>query len=161
MGDERATTALKSLARGKAVPGAAQERPSCGGHPSTSLVLAEGRGEEGASRGETPRPSAGRPRKVSRRSAEKPSRRFVWRPRKVSQGTTDPIPKNLTPRYQWRKRRGKNKQDEKTHARHRGRRRSVKNVGTALQNHLMESRLLLGGDARSSKSLHQKRRKDG
>ena len=144
-----------------AVPCAAKERPSCGGNPSTPGVPAGGAEEEGASWGNTPRPSAGRPRKVSRRSAEKPSRRFVWRPRKVSQGTTDPIPKNLTPRYQWRKRRGKNKQDEKTHARHRGRRRSVKNVGTALQNHLMESWLLLGGDARRSEGLHPKGREDG
>ena len=71
----------------------------------------------------------------------------MWRPRKVSQGTTDPILKILTPRYQSTKGRERmNKKDEKNNARHCGIRLSEKNTGSALQNHLMESRLLLGGD---------------
>ena len=103
---ESAGLSPKTHSLGLDVPGFAQERPSCGGHSRTSLVLARGNEKEAASSVQT-------------------TKRFAGRPRKVSQGTTDAIPKNLMPRYQRTKSgEGRFREDEKTNARHCGRKRS-------------------------------------
>ena len=160
-GKEQAQVPPESPSLGLEVPSHAQERPSCGSPESAPLVLAGGRGKEAASLGRTTRPSAGRPRKVSLRSLEKTSRRFVWRPRMVSQGTTDTIPKNLTAQVHRWKRKGKTQDNEKIHNRHRREVWEDEAMGAALQNHYMESVVLLGGPTRRSQSLHPERQEDG
>ena len=161
MGERTCTGSPKSLPLGLEAPSPAQERPSCGPPKSAPLVLAGGRGKEAASSVQTTRPSAGRPRKVRQRSAEKTSRRSVWRPRKVSKGTTDTIPKNLTAQVQRWKRKGKTCDDEKAHGRHRREEWEGTDMGATLQNHRMESVVLLGGPPRGSESLHPERWEDG
>ena len=161
MGKEPAPVFPRSPSSALEVPCPAQERSSCGSPESTSSVLAGGRGKEAVSLVQTTRSSAGRPRKVSQRSAEKPSRRSVWRPRKVSQGSTDPILKNLTAEVQRGKRKGKTQDDEKSHDRHRREKWEDEALGAALQNHGMESWLLLGGNTRNGQSFHPERWQDG
>ena len=161
MVERTCTGSPKSLPLGLEAPSPAQERPSCGPPESAPLVLAGGRGKEAASSVQTTRPSAGRPRKVSQRSAEKTSKQSVWRPRKVGQRTTDPTPKNLTAQVQRGKRKGKTRDDEKAHGRHRREEWEGTDMGATLQNHDMESGVLLGGPPRRSESLQPERWEDG
>ena len=93
MGDEMATIPKTSL--GLEVPGFAQERPSCGGHSRTSLVLARGR-EKRQPRGVKPRGtlrggperSAGDPRRNPRGGLCGGPKRSAKEPQTPSQKTS-------------------------------------------------------------------------
>ena len=61
-----AKTPLDRPSMGSESPHAAKERPSCGNHPGTPSVPTRRMGDEAASWEQSPRPSAGRPRKASR-----------------------------------------------------------------------------------------------
>ena len=108
----------KATPMGLEIPRAAQERPSRGSDQSSPMATSRAV-REAASWVRTPGHSAGRPRKVSRRSAEQTSRQTVWRPRKVSQGTTAAAQEHHQKQGQgWEK--GEARNQEKTHHHHGG-----------------------------------------
>ena len=158
MGSELTKELPKSKALGLEVPCAAQERPSCGRNSSTSPVPSRSALHDVASGVNIPRHSAGRPRKVSRRSAEKTSRRSMGRPRKVSQGTMDAKQSNSRQNRGERSWKAKDQGSETANDHHSGRGRTRESMGSPLKILCVESGIVLGGDGPDREGLPRKRR---